>query len=60
MGFLQDIEGVTAESLPTILLLIGAIIKLANSGKDEAAQLDALESAAEAVKARLDEIKFGG
>jgi hypothetical protein len=46
-----------AESLPAIALLAGAIVKLV-AAKNPQEELDALQSAAEAVKARMDALKF--
>ncbi len=45
-------------SIPVVLSLVEAITKVVNAKEDAAAQLDALQTAAEAVKYRMDQLKF--
>ncbi len=45
-------------SIPAVLSLVEAITKLVNAKEDPAAQLDALQTASEAVKLRMDQLKF--
>ncbi len=45
-------------SLPVLLVLIGAITKIVNAKDDAAEQLNALETAAEAIKLRADQLLF--
>jgi hypothetical protein len=51
---------VASESVPVVLSLVSAITQIVNARDDRVAQLDALNTAAEAVKRRLDELKFAG
>lgn len=53
-----DTEDLAAESIPVVLALVLAIIRLAKAKEDPQKQLDALMDAAEAVKERMDEVKF--
>jgi len=55
---IDDIDGLTPELLLTILSILGAVIKLIRNGGDAASRLEALMTAAEAVKAALDREKF--
>lgn len=54
-----DDTSIVTDSIPVVLALVTAITNVVNAKEDAAKQLDALETAAEAVKKRLDEIKFG-
>lgn len=57
---LKDIDAsdVAVESIPIVLALLTAIVRVINAKEDPQKQLDALMSAAEAVKERMDEVKF--
>lgn len=55
IGKVAEIAG---ESIPVILVLVGAIAKILSAKGNSAAQLDALQTAAEAVKAQMDKLKF--
>lgn len=57
MTIFDDVE-VTAESIPVILALVKAISAIVNAKEDASKELDALETAAEAVKKRADQLKF--
>ena len=53
-----DASDIALENIPIVLALLTAIIKIVNAKEDERKQLDALQDAAEAVKERMDEVKF--
>ncbi len=55
---MSSAEDVAIDSIPVVLALALAITKVVNAKEDAAAQLDALQTAAEALKARMDELKF--
>ena len=46
------------ESLPVVIELVATLAKIVNANGDKTAELDALESAAEALKLRMDQLKF--
>lgn len=46
------------ETVPLVLALVGAITQVVNAQQDPDAQYDALATAAEAIKKRMDELKF--
>lgn len=60
MSIVDGIEdtSLAAESIPVVIALALAITKVVEAKTDSAAQLDALQTAAEAVKRRMDQIKF--
>jgi hypothetical protein len=50
---------IAVDTIPTVLVLVGAIHKVIKAQEESPAmQLDALQDAAEAIKARMDELKF--
>lgn len=58
MGITKDDVEIAEGSIPVVLALVAAVTKIVNAKEDTATQLDALETAAEAVKRRLDQLKF--
>jgi hypothetical protein len=52
------IAGRIAQTLPVILALVKAIEVLVSTDSDSKAQLAAMETAAEAMKLRMDQLKF--
>lgn len=53
-----DVSEIVLENIPVVLSLVEAIKVVINSKPGDKEQLNALETAAEAIKQRLDEIKF--
>jgi hypothetical protein len=61
MSTASDIEDglkVAGDVIPVVAALAMAIAKIVDGSASEAEQLDALQTAAEAVKARMDALKF--
>ncbi len=52
------VSEIATDTIPVVLSLISSVAKIINSQGDTFAERDALMSAAEAVKRRLDELKF--
>jgi len=55
---IEDDLKIASEAIPVVAALAVAIAKIVDGKASSAEQLDALQTAAEAVKARMDALKF--